>query len=282
MHGLIEADTKDGVWPGGAPPARCGIAVMAKASVDGRTKTRLVPPLTYREAAAFNTAFLKDIADNVRAAARHASIAGYMAFGPPGSEQFFRDHLPSDIGLIAASFPAFGDCLYCAIAEVLTRGHGSAVVLNADSPTLPTSLLIEAAQVLAQPGDRAVLGPAADGGYYLLGLKQAHARMFESIAWSTSRVAEQTVARGREIGLDIHMLPPWYDVDDIGALRMLRAHLDGARGAPCEGGFETGPYQAGLSPYLADHTAKLMSSLLHTSDLARRLAELPALEGAVL
>jgi rSAM/selenodomain-associated transferase 1 len=282
MHGLIEAGAKDGAGPGGASLATCGIAVMAKASVDGRTKTRLVPPLTYREAAAFNTAFLKDIADNVGAAARHASIAGYMAFGPPGSEQFFRDHLPPDIALIGAWFPAFGDCLYRAIAEVLARGHGSAVVLNSDSPTLPTSLLVETAQVLAQPGDRAVLGPAVDGGYYLLGLKQAHARMFEGIAWSTSRVAEQTVTRAREIGLDVHMVPPWYDVDDIDALRMLHAHLDGTRAAPCQGGFETRPCQAGLSPYRAAHTVELMSSLLRTSDLARRLAELPALEGAVL
>jgi len=283
MHGLIEADAKDRAWSGGASLARCGIAVMAKASVDGRTKTRLVPPLTYREAAAFNTAFLKDIADNVRAAARHASIAGYMAFGPPGSEQFFRDHLPPDIGLIAASLPAFGDCLYRAIAEMLARGHGSAVVLNSDSPTLPTSLLVETAQVLAQPGDRVVLGPAVDGGYYLLGLKQAHARMFESIAWSTSRVAEQTVARSREIGLDVHMLPPWYDVDDVGALRTLHMHLDGDARAPfCEGRFETRLCLDGeLVPYRAKHTAELMSSLLRTSDLTRRLAELAALEGAV-
>jgi hypothetical protein len=106
--------------------------------------------------------------------------------------------------------------------------------------------------------------------------------MFEGIIWSTSRVAEQTIMRAREIGLDVHMLPSWYDVDDIDALRRLRAHLDVAtRAGPCEGGFETRPYQTGLSPYRAPHTAELMSSLLRTNDLARRLVELPALEGAV-
>ena len=78
------------------------------------------------------------------------------------------------------------------------------MVLNADSPTLPTALLIETAAVLARPGDRAVLGPSSDGGYYLLGLKTAHRRMFEDIAWSTERVAEQTLERAREIGLDVH------------------------------------------------------------------------------
>src|SRR5713101_398768 len=171
----------------------CGIAVMAKASIPGRTKTRLVPPLTFEEAAACNTAFLRDVADNILAASGRASIAGHVAFGPPQSRPFFQENLPHEIGLIEAWQPDFGDCLLAAIAQLLERGHRSAVVLNSDSPTLPTSLLVETAQVLAQPGDRAVLGPASDGGYYLLGLKQAHDRLFRDIAWSTEDVARQTL-----------------------------------------------------------------------------------------
>ena len=95
-------------------------------------------------------------------AARHsapgAGIAGYAAYGPPGSEDFFRHTLPGAIGLIDAWLPNFGDCLHHTIQQILALGHGSAVVLNADSPTLPTSFLVEAATVLARPGDRAVLG----------------------------------------------------------------------------------------------------------------------------
>ena len=88
-------------------------------------------------------------------------------------------------------------------------------MLNSDSPTLPTALLSETAEALARPGDRAVLGPSSDGGYYLLGLKTAHRRLFEDIAWSTERVAEQTLERAREIGLEVYRLPVWYDVDDV-------------------------------------------------------------------
>jgi rSAM/selenodomain-associated transferase 1 len=268
---------------------------MAKASAPGTAKTRLVPPLTCLEAAAMNTAFLQDIADNLAVAGQRASIARYMAFGPPGSEQFFRDHLPSDIGLIEVWLPAFGDCLHRAVQEVLARGHDSAVVLNSDSPTLPTSLLVETANVLAQPGDRAVLGPARDGGYYLLGLKQAHRRIFEDIAWSTSSVAEETMARAREIGIDLHVLAPWYDVDDFGALRSLYAELDGAgcaatghpgtadeRRSLHEDGFETRPCWGALSPHRATHTAELMTSLLRTTDLTRRLGASETVEGAAL
>jgi len=100
------------------------------------------------------------------------------------------------------------------------------VVLNSDSPTLPTAFLVEAAEALARPGDRAVFGPSSDGGYYLLGLKTAHRRLFEDIAWSTERVAEQTLQRAAEIGLEVHRLPGWYDVDDVESLRRLRGELD--------------------------------------------------------
>ena len=136
--------------PDHATPS-CGIAIMAKASVPGRAKTRLVPPLTFAEAAAFNSAFLKDVAANVLAAADGADIAGYVAFGPPGADAvaFFQRLLPRRIGLIEAWFPNFGDCLFSAVAQLLDRGHASAVVLNSDSPTLPTSLLVETARVLA-------------------------------------------------------------------------------------------------------------------------------------
>jgi uncharacterized protein len=205
--------------------ASCGMAIMAKASAPGLTKTRLVPPLTFDEAAALNSAFLQDIADNLLLAGRHSPIAGYAAYAPRDSEDFFRGILPPAIGLIDACLPNFGDCLLRTIEELLGRGHRSAVVLNSDGPTLPTALLVETAEALAQPGERAVLGPSSDGGYYLLGVKTAHRRLFEDIAWSTERVAEQTRERAREIKLDIHTLPVWYDVDDVEGLRRLHSEV---------------------------------------------------------
>jgi rSAM/selenodomain-associated transferase 1 len=237
-------------------PAACGIAVMAKASAPGRTKTRLVPPLTLDDAAALNTAFLHDVTENMLLAARraapHAGIAAYAAYGPPGSEDFFRSSFSPLLGLIPAWLPNFGDCLLHAIQQILADGHGSAVVLNADSPSLPTALLNETAELLARPGDRAVLGPSSDGGYYLLGLKAAHRRMFEDIAWSTERVAGQTRERAREIGLELHELPLWYDVDDVATLRRLHAELCGTASAGGPGS---------QKPYSARHTAALLSRL---------------------
>jgi len=248
----------------------CGIAFMAKASAPGRAKTRLVPPLTFEEAADLNTAFLQDVAENLILAGDQAgantgtAIVGYAAYGPPGSTDFFRGILPGSIGLIEAWLPNFGDCLFHTIGEIFSRGHGSAVVLNSDSPTLPTAFLVETAEVLARPGGRAVLGPSTDGGYYLLGLKHPHARMFEDITWSTERVAEQTLARAREIGLDVHMLPAWYDVDDVDALKRLDAELR-------ENDLQARQQQS-QAPRFAAHTAALMRRLARERDFGRAAA----------
>jgi rSAM/selenodomain-associated transferase 1 len=238
----------------------CGIAVMAKASAPGRTKTRLVPPLTFDEAAVLNTAFLQDIAANLLAAGRSAAIQGYMAFGPPGSDAFFHRHLPPTIDLIDCWLPNFGDCLLVAIEQILRRGHHAAVVLNADSPTLPTALLVRTAEILAQPGDHAVLGPASDGGYYLLGLKAAHRRLFEDIDWSTERVAHQTLQRASELGLPVFTLPTWYDVDDRTTLCTLHDEIRAGHA-----------FDPRLRPNQPPQTAQLLDRLIQQANLALRL-----------
>jgi rSAM/selenodomain-associated transferase 1 len=217
------------------PSAPCAIAVMAKAPQSGRSKTRLTPRLSPDQAADLSAAFLRDITENIVAAARATRIDSFIAYAPAGTEALFDGHLASGTRLILADgTPAmpddvigFGRCLLQAVHTLLTAGYNAAVVLNSDSPTLPTEYLIRAAVLLAAPGDRAVLGPAEDGGYYLLGLKQAHAHMFADISWSSEHVAGQTRARAREIGLELVELPAWYDVDDAEALDRLIAELGG-------------------------------------------------------
>jgi rSAM/selenodomain-associated transferase 1 len=218
--------------------ATCAIAVMAKAPQPGRSKTRLVPPLTPEQAAALSAAFLRDITENISAAGD--KIHGCIAYAPAGLESLFDGHLAPGTGLILADgspdMPAgiegFGRCLYHAIASLLAENFCSAVVLNSDSPTLPTSYLTRTAALLAQPGDRAVLGPADDGGYFLLGVKAPHAHLFTDIAWSTETVAAQTRARAQDIGLDLIELPMWYDVDDASSLHRLIDDLATGAHAP--------------------------------------------------
>jgi hypothetical protein len=242
--------------------AHCAIAVMAKASIPGGAKTRLIPPLTAEEAANLNTSFLRDMADGLIVAAAFANIAPYMAFAPAGSAPFFREILPARIGLLETVARGFGDCLLFAATSLLDAGHDAVCLINSDSPTLPAAYLVAAATVLAAPGDRIVLGPSTDGGYYLIGLKRPHRRLFEDIDWSTERVAAQTLARARELDLAVHHLPSWYDVDDVATLRVLMEELfDGRR-------FRVW----GSKPTPADWTRRELARLLHGTDLATRLA----------
>lgn len=208
----------------------CAIAVMAKASHPGKTKTRLAPPLSLEQAAELNTAFVRDIADNVLSAATQANIACYMAFGPPGAATFFAEHVSTDIGLIEAWLPDFSDSLFQTAKTLLDLGYGASCLLNSDSPTLPTSVLADAVRTLQRPAERIVIGPSLDGGYYLLGMKRPHLRLFEDIAWSTPEVLRTTLERAAELQLETVTLPCWYDVDDAQSLRLLaRETLWGVR-----------------------------------------------------
>lgn len=225
----------------------CAIAIMAKAPRVGEVKTRLVPPLSPADAAALGSAFIQDIAGNILAAAETVAIHGYVAYSPPGSEAEFARFLPAGIWLLPPRGTGLGASLSHATEDLLGLGYGAVCLVNADSPNLPTARLVDAAHALQRPGDRVVLGPAEDGGYYLIGLKRPHRRLFEDIAWSTEQVFGQTLDRAAELKLEAVTLARWYDVDDIDCLQRLADEiLDGA--------------VPGM--YAAPHTARVLHDLL--------------------
>jgi glycosyltransferase A (GT-A) superfamily protein (DUF2064 family) len=73
-----------------------------------------------------------------------------------------------------------------------------------------------------------VLGPSDDGGYYLIGLKKLHGRIFDEIDWSTEKVLNQTIDRAAGLNLDVHLLASWFDVDDRATLQRLCKSLLGS------------------------------------------------------
>ncbi len=207
---------------------------MAKAPRPGKVKTRLSPPLSPEEAVRMSAAFLRDITENIRLAAQDADIAGYIAYAPAGLEMLFngmvakgtRLVLADGDGAAAEGVDGFGRCLLHATQSLFDRGHSAVCVLNADSPTLPTACLVEAARALEGAGDRAVIGAAEDGGYYLLGMNKPHPALYAGIDWSTALVAGQTRAAAAGLGLTLQELPMWYDVDDRAALLRLLQELE--------------------------------------------------------
>ena len=200
----------------------CAMAVMAKAPRAGKVKTRLSPPLTLEESAALNICFLKDTTENL---ATISGAAGLVCYTPVGDEAAFDGLLPESFALIAQRGDKFGERLLAAAEDILACGYGAVCLIDSDSPTVPAAAFDAAVVTLAREGDRVVLGPSDDGGYYLIGLKRAHAAVFERIAWSTASVMTETVERAGEAGLEVVLLPMWYDVDDAATLAILEDEL---------------------------------------------------------
>ena len=235
---------------------------MAKAPLAGAVKTRLVPPLTPEEATNLHICFLRDMSASIAEVVAGTGNEGVVVYAPLGSEAIFDRILPSGFNLLGQRGESLGDRLCNATDDLLRQGYDSLCLVNSDSPTLPKALLCSAIEALMPEGDRVVLGAAADGGYYLIGLKQVHPELFDRISWSTAKVLSHTIERAAEIGLEVKLLPAWYDVDDAATLNQLCQELflssqrDGNYCAPC-----TREYLAKLIesqrifPELAGHTS---------------------------
>ncbi len=207
------------------PPHLCALGIMTKAPEPGKVKTRLTPPLAPEEAAEINKCFLRDIAHSISAAGQQSSGRGVGVYTPVGAELAYEGILPSDFFLVPQRGSAFGERLICAAEDLFNLGFASVCLINSDSPTVPATSFAAAADELAKPGERIVLGPSDDGGYYLIGLKNLPRRVFEEIDWSTERVFEQTMRRAEELGLPVHLLPTAFDVDDRTTLHRLWREL---------------------------------------------------------
>jgi rSAM/selenodomain-associated transferase 1 len=203
------------------------IGIMCKAPVPGRTKTRLAAVIGPQRAADLSACFLRDIAATIEAVPDGLGRRGYGVYAPAGAEAQLREILPPSFGLLLQADANFDNVLIGAVRDLLGRGHDCVILVNSDGPTLPARLLLEAIDLLRRPQDRMVLGPAVDGGYYLIGLKAAHRHLFTGIRWGTDLVARQTLERASEIDLEVALLPEWYDVDDAQSYGWLREELAG-------------------------------------------------------
>jgi hypothetical protein len=206
---------------------RLAIGIVCKAPQPGRSKTRLAREIGPAAASELSACFLRDVAATIEAVPQALGRCGYGVYAPAGTEDIMRQLLPPGFGLLLQAGDDLGHVLIGATRALLQLGHDCVLLVNGDSPTLPPRLLTQAIEVLRKPGDHMALGPASDGGYYLIGLKHPHPQLFARIAWGTQTVARATRERADEIGLATTLLPEWYDVDDVQTLRWLQEELSG-------------------------------------------------------
>lgn len=192
------------------------LMIFAKAPEARRVKTRLIPAVGAEGAARLHAAFVRDVVARHRAADRRVVVWRSGDLAHP---------LWTGLGVDLAVQPEgdLGDRLTAAFAAEMANG-AAVVVLGTDSPTLPPALVEQAFAALER--HPVVIGPACDGGYYLIGMRGALAPVFDGVAWGTESVFAHTAEALNAAGIDYAVLDFWYDVDRPDDLRLLRALRD--------------------------------------------------------
>jgi uncharacterized protein len=198
---------------------RRALLIVAKAPAAGVTKTRLVPPLSADDAAALYAGFLLDcVGVGLELGWERVSVVH-----PHGARPALARLLPPQVCLLEQPGRGLADALSHGFSTHLAEGFVNVVLIGSDNPTLPSSLVQAAGVALDSHG--LSIGPTADGGYYLIGMRDASLGVFDAIDWSTPRVFGQTLARARRLGLKVHQAPEWYDVDGPADLERLQREL---------------------------------------------------------
>jgi rSAM/selenodomain-associated transferase 1 len=212
---------------------------MARVPGAAPVKSRLHGVLSPQEATELYRCFLLDRLDALAAV---PAVERVIAFTPSGARAALAALAPPGFRLLAQDGGDLGERLTRLFAGLLGEGHGAAIAVDSDSPTLPVGYLAQG--VAALDAADVVIGPTDDGGYYLIGIGAGCralvagprcSALFEGVPWSTPRTRAATLERARALELSVSLLPPWFDVDtpaDLDRLRAdLRAHPGPARTA---------------------------------------------------
>jgi len=176
----------------------------------GRTKTRLIPALGAHGAAALQRRMSEAIVTRMAAFAADYPVRPEIRYAD-GNQQAMEAWLSNDIPCLDQGEGDLGDRLLRAFAQSFAQGAQAVVVIGADCPDLTPALFSQAFSALARKD--LVLGPAMDGGYYLIGLTRPAPALFAEIPWGGGEVLAATLKQAQALELATHMLEPLADVD---------------------------------------------------------------------
>ena len=193
------------------------ILLFIKAPVKGEVKSRLAADVGNEAALGLYKSFILDIISTVK----RSNYAFRICFHPLEKETVVSEWLGHHCPVMPQQGVDLGLKMQDAFFRMFTEGFTSCVLIGSDIPDLPHSIFDEAFKSLES--NDVVIGPAVDGGYYLIGFNKWTFQpvIFENIAWGTSTVYRETVRRIVDTQLRIHRLPLWQDVDNMGDLQSL-------------------------------------------------------------
>ena len=214
-------------WP---LPDRCVLGILARRPDPGLVKTRLADSLGDEGAAAAHEAMLLDLAE-IWGSSSVLADGGrrVLAYSPADAGPWFDERVASTWSLVPQGDGDLGTRMRAFFDGEFADGAERVVLIGSDAPTLDPSLVVSA--FLCLEGRDLVLGPAADGGYYLVGCRGLTAPIFEGVDWGSEQVLSQTIGRLQGMSTTLSVLPPWYDVDRPEDWRALRGHIAAMRRA---------------------------------------------------
>ena len=198
-------------------------AIFAKQPRPGQAKTRLADATSPEFAQAVAEAMLGDTVERFRRLHTNRAIV----YAPLESEAYFKAMAGDGYACVPQTPGDLGARLKQFIDQQQLRGLDRIIIIGSDSPTLPVEY-VEQAFGLLETND-VVIGPAVDGGFYLLGVGATEVPIFDGMPWSTAGVLDATVARLQTVSARLSLLPPWYDVDSADDWRMLCGHVRAMR-----------------------------------------------------
>jgi rSAM/selenodomain-associated transferase 1 len=200
------------------------LVLMTKAPQAGRSKTRLVPPLTAEEAADLAQALLIDQLGNLSTFRR---AARFIAFTPDSAAESFAEYGRQGYTSFPQRGVSLGERMVHAFEHLFAAGFARVVLIGGDLPVIPLAFFEQAFGALESSEATVVLGPSADGGYYLVGMNRLIVDIFAGIVWSRDDVLVRTTDTLRRLKLPYELLPTWYDIDTAEDLTRWLAY-DGA------------------------------------------------------
>lgn len=191
--------------------------MLVKYPAPGQVKTRLGREIGFGKAAALYRAVAERVLSATKPSAVHYERV--IFFSPADCRQAFQEWLPGE-ELLPQRGADLGEVMANALGELLGRGAAPAVLTGVDIPDLTRLVVCEAFEQLA--GHDIVLGPAQDGGYYLVGMKTLHPALFCSMPWGSSGVLKETLRAAEDRGLRCGFGPALSDLDRLEDLRGFR------------------------------------------------------------
>lgn len=193
------------------------LLIFAKGPKPGRAKTRLTPPCSPEEAAALSQCFIRDA---LKAASMVQDVERYLFFSPEESRPFFEKEAPEGYTLVLQHGKNLTERCAHSIKEAWDRRHSRIVQIGTDTPQIRVQD-IEQAFGLLEEYDMG-LGPAEDGGYYLLSLARPALEIYDRVVMGRDTVFEKMLANAERLGLSVKVLPKWIDVDTFRDLLCLQ------------------------------------------------------------